>query len=119
MSLAPARAWTTTLATATRKLCPHAPMSSVASQPPFDASPRTPPSIGFFNQARKDAVIQGPLKHYAPITGAEFIAQAMKRNYDAALKAAKLQTYEISEANRDAVVSGTGLEKSEVVGVEA
>jgi hypothetical protein len=75
--------------------------------------------IGFFNQARKDAIIQGPLKHYEPITGAEFIAQAMKRNYDAALKAAKLQTYEISEANKDAVVSGTGLEKRRVVAAEA
>lgn len=69
-------------------------------------------------------------------TGAEFIAQAMKvrlasrcltvvilmltlgftflqRNYEAALVNAKLQTYEVSEetleANKDFVVSGTGV----------
>ncbi|ORY77562.1 hypothetical protein BCR35DRAFT_292142 [Leucosporidium creatinivorum] len=70
-------------------------------------------SIGFFNQARKSANMQGPLKSYPPITGAEFIAQAMQRNYQAALTAAKLQTYEISketeEANKDYVVSGTGV----------
>ncbi|GAA6022003.1 hypothetical protein JCM10207_002403 [Rhodosporidiobolus poonsookiae] len=72
-------------------------------------------SIGFFNQARKGAVIQGPNKAYPKITGAEFIAQAMKRNYDAALQAAKLQTYEVSEetleANKGFDVSGTGLAK--------
>jgi len=35
------------------------------------------------------------------------------------LEAAKLQTYEVSEANKNVVVSGTGLEKSNVVGVKA
>lgn len=35
-------------------------------------------SLGFFNQARRDAVIQGPAKRYPPITGGEFLAQAMK-----------------------------------------
>ena len=37
-------------------------------------------SIAFFNQARSDIVIQGPGKKYAPITGAEFIKQALERN---------------------------------------
>ncbi|KAI5476550.1 long-chain fatty alcohol oxidase, FAO1 [Pseudohyphozyma bogoriensis] len=76
-------------------------------------------SIGFFNQARKSANMQGPLKSYPPITGAEFIAQAMKRNYEAALNAAKLQTYEVSAetelANKDFVVSGTGLSRPPAV----
>lgn len=139
-------------------------------------------SIGFFNQARKSANMQGPLKSYPPIvrlilfllprraqslifaslpappfsslltlshshshtlssphsldlslphpldcsltsqTGAEFIAQAMQRNYQAALDKAKLQTYEISketlEANKDYVVSGTGVGRK-VVAVAA
>ncbi|BGP19217.1 hypothetical protein JCM10213_002086 [Rhodosporidiobolus nylandii] len=72
-------------------------------------------SIGFFNQARKEAVIQGPNKAYPPIKGAEFLAQAMKRNYDAALQKAQLETWEVSreteELNKDYVVSGTGLAK--------
>ncbi|KAM0750351.1 Clavaminate synthase-like protein [Meredithblackwellia eburnea MCA 4105] len=71
-------------------------------------------SIGFFNQANKSANIQGPMKRYPPINGAEFIAQAMKRNYNAALEAAKLETYAISEetleANKNHAVSGTGLD---------
>ncbi|GAA5972433.1 hypothetical protein JCM11641_001843 [Rhodosporidiobolus odoratus] len=70
-------------------------------------------SLGFFNQARRDAVIQGPKKAYPKITGAEFMAQAMKRNYDAALKNASLETYHVSEetiaANKDYQISGTGL----------
>ncbi|GAA5866632.1 hypothetical protein JCM1840_002412 [Sporobolomyces johnsonii] len=70
-------------------------------------------SIGFFNQARKEAVIQGPNKAYPQITGAEFIAQAMKRNYEAAMNKARLETYHVSEetidANRDYQVSGTGV----------
>ncbi|GAA6038316.1 hypothetical protein JCM8097_003940 [Rhodosporidiobolus ruineniae] len=72
-------------------------------------------SIGYFNQARKEAVIQGPKKAYPKITGAEFLAQAMKRNYEAAMKLANLETYAVSketeEANKDYVVSGTGLAK--------
>lgn len=79
-------------------------------------------SIGFFNQACKSAIIQGPLESYPPITGAEFIGQAMARNFQAALEAAKLKTYEISEetleANKDFVASGTGLVKGRAV-VEA
>lgn len=37
-------------------------------------------SIAFFNQARSDTVIQGPEKKYPPITGGQFIADAMERN---------------------------------------
>ncbi|GAA5972167.1 hypothetical protein JCM21900_003692 [Sporobolomyces salmonicolor] len=73
-------------------------------------------SIAFFNQARKGAVIQGPKQAYPPITGAEFIAQAMKRNYEAAMSKAKLETYHVSEetveANKDYQVSGTGVVKA-------
>ncbi|KAM0791879.1 hypothetical protein ACM66B_004134 [Microbotryomycetes sp. NB124-2] len=73
-------------------------------------------SIGFFNQARKSAVIQGPLKRYPEINGAEFIAQAMNRNFAAALEKAKLQTYEIrpeiAELNKGFEASGTGLAKA-------
>ncbi|KAM0753913.1 putative oxidoreductase [Meredithblackwellia eburnea MCA 4105] len=80
-------------------------------------------SIGFFQQSRKSASLQGPLKAYPPITGAEFIAQAMKRNYDAALKSAKLETYEVSEAtleaNKNFEVSGTGLDKLQTVEASA
>ncbi|GAA5964042.1 hypothetical protein JCM8115_000879 [Rhodotorula mucilaginosa] len=72
-------------------------------------------SIAFFNQAARDAVIQGPNKAYPRITGGEFIAQAMQRNFDAAIAKAKLQTYEISqetiEANKGFEASGTGLAK--------
>ncbi|BGO94386.1 hypothetical protein NBRC10512_002084 [Rhodotorula toruloides] len=70
-------------------------------------------SIGFFNQARRDTVIQGPAKAYPKITGGEFIAQAMKRNFEAAQAKAKAKAYEISqetiEANKGFEVSGTGL----------
>ncbi|WWD04625.1 hypothetical protein V865_002696 [Kwoniella europaea PYCC6329] len=37
-------------------------------------------SIAFFNQARTDSIIQGPQKKYPPITGGEFIAEAMAKN---------------------------------------
>lgn len=43
-------------------------------------------SIAYFNQPCKEAKIQGPLKKYAMVTGEEFNANAMKRNY-AALQA--------------------------------
>jgi isopenicillin N synthase-like dioxygenase len=45
-------------------------------------------SMAFFNQPCMDAVIQGPLKKYPVITGREFTAAAMQRNF-AALKAKK------------------------------
>ncbi|GAA5864416.1 hypothetical protein JCM3774_002784 [Rhodotorula dairenensis] len=70
-------------------------------------------SIAFFNQAARDAVIQGPNQAYPKITGGEFIAQAMRRNFDAAMAKAKLETYAISgetvEANKGFEASGTGL----------
>lgn len=99
-------------------------------------------SLGFFNQARREAVIQGPAKLYPKITGGEFLAQAMKvryaaslsshsrqrdadearifsqRNYDAAMKKNQLETYEVKaetlEANKNYQVSGTGLERAKV-----
>lgn len=44
-------------------------------------------SIAFFNQPRKSAKIQGPLKKYPEVTGAEFTRNAMQRNYQAVLEA--------------------------------
>ena len=46
-------------------------------------------SIAFFNQARSDVVIQGPNKKYPPITGGEFIAEAMARNRLASAETAR------------------------------
>ncbi|KAI0408255.1 oxoglutarate/iron-dependent oxygenase [Xylaria palmicola] len=40
-------------------------------------------SMAYFNQPVKDCQIQGPLKKYPVITGAEFIQAAIKRNYAA------------------------------------
>jgi isopenicillin N synthase-like dioxygenase len=45
-------------------------------------------SMAFFNQPCADAEIQGPLKKYPMITGRQFTANAMQRNF-AALKAKK------------------------------
>jgi isopenicillin N synthase-like dioxygenase len=45
-------------------------------------------SIAFFNQPCTDCTIQGPLKKYPMVTGAEFTKAAMERNF-AALKAKK------------------------------
>lgn len=47
-------------------------------------------SIAFFNQPCTDCTIQGPLKKYPMITGAEFTKAAMERNF-AALEAKKEQ----------------------------
>lgn len=48
---------------------------------PREGEPKGPRySIAFFNQARSNIVIQGPKKKYAPITGADFIKQALERN---------------------------------------
>ncbi|KAJ5895011.1 hypothetical protein N7495_006702 [Penicillium taxi] len=49
-------------------------------------------SIAFFNQPCKDSLIQGPLKKYPMVTGAQFNENAMKRNF-AALQV-KLQAVE-------------------------
>ncbi|KAJ5579654.1 uncharacterized protein N7459_005639 [Penicillium hispanicum] len=40
-------------------------------------------SIAYFNQPCKDALIQGPLKKYPMVTGAQFTERAMKRNFAA------------------------------------
>ncbi|KAJ5170044.1 uncharacterized protein N7500_002827 [Penicillium coprophilum] len=40
-------------------------------------------SIAYFNQPCRDALIQGPLKKYPMVTGAEFTDTAMKRNFAA------------------------------------
>ncbi|KAJ5547680.1 hypothetical protein N7513_004914 [Penicillium frequentans] len=40
-------------------------------------------SIAYFNQPCKDALIQGPLKKYPMVTGAQFTDNAMKRNFAA------------------------------------
>lgn len=40
-------------------------------------------SIAYFNQPCKDSLIQGPLKKYPMITGAQFTENAMKRNFAA------------------------------------
>ncbi|KAJ8613214.1 hypothetical protein MRB53_037080 [Persea americana] len=42
-------------------------------------------SMAYFNQASKSTVVKGNTGLYPELTGEEFIAQAMKRNYDAAL----------------------------------
>lgn len=47
-------------------------------------------SIAFFCQPCRSAIIQGPRKKHPPVTGGEFIARAMARNF-AALREAKLK----------------------------
>lgn len=48
-------------------------------------------SIAFFNQPRKSAKIQGPLKKYPMVTGEEFTRNAMQRNFKALLEKTKKQ----------------------------
>lgn len=50
-------------------------------------------SIAFFNQPCLDCEIQGPLKKYPMVTGAEFTKAAMERNYRA-LKAKQAENGE-------------------------
>lgn len=50
-------------------------------------------SIAFFNQPCTDCEIQGPLKKYPKVTGAEFTKAAMERNYQA-LKAKQAENGE-------------------------
>ncbi|GAX81233.1 hypothetical protein CEUSTIGMA_g8665.t1 [Chlamydomonas eustigma] len=40
-------------------------------------------SLAYFNQANKSSVIQGPLQKYPPLTGGDFIQQALDRNFAA------------------------------------
>ncbi|KAF2663496.1 Clavaminate synthase-like protein [Microthyrium microscopicum] len=56
-------------------------------------------SIAFFNQPCKDAKIQGPLKKYPLVTGAEFTKNAMARNF-AALQA-KIHKEEETKVSHD------------------
>ncbi|KZZ98853.1 oxidoreductase domain containing protein [Moelleriella libera RCEF 2490] len=44
-------------------------------------------SIAYFNQPRKSARIQGPLKKYPEVTGEEFTKNAMRKNFKAVLEA--------------------------------
>jgi isopenicillin N synthase-like dioxygenase len=62
-------------------------------------------SMAYFNQPCSDSVIQGPKKKYPPITGAEFTATAMKRNF--AVLAAKKQQLE-EEALKSSPISTGG-----------
>ena len=47
-------------------------------------------SMAFFNQPCTDCEIQGPLKKYSKVTGAEFTRNAMNRNF-AALRAKRAE----------------------------
>lgn len=38
-------------------------------------------SLPFFCQANRDAVIQGPLKKYAPITASDYLNERIRANY--------------------------------------
>ncbi|KAK9865829.1 hypothetical protein WJX84_009561 [Apatococcus fuscideae] len=40
-------------------------------------------SLAWFNQANKESIIQGPLKRYPPVSGGQFMLDAMQRNYEA------------------------------------
>ncbi|KAI9741557.1 MAG: hypothetical protein M1818_004363 [Claussenomyces sp. TS43310] len=64
-------------------------------------------SLAFFNQPCMDSEIQGPLKKYPMVTGREFTANAMNRNF-AALKAKRdaLEQVRANSSNGVAVQSG-------------
>lgn len=59
-------------------------------------------SIAFFNQPCTDAQIQGPLKKYPMVTGAEFTKKAMGRNF-AALQAKKEALAEVRDNVTEAI----------------
>ncbi|KAF2805609.1 leucoanthocyanidin dioxygenase [Mytilinidion resinicola] len=63
-------------------------------------------SMAYFNQPCSDAVIQGPKKKYPPVTGAEFTASAMKRNF--AVLAAKRQQLEEEDLKAKSIAPTTG-----------
>ncbi|KIR40923.1 hypothetical protein I307_05313 [Cryptococcus deuterogattii 99/473] len=54
-------------------------------------------SIAFFNQSRTNTVIQGPQKKYPPITGGEFIAEAMAKNRMQSVEIARQAALENAE----------------------
>ena len=59
-------------------------------------------SMAYFNQPNTDCEIQGPLKKYPVVTGAQFTQNAMKRNF-AALEAKKAANR--SEGNKAGLVA--------------
>ena len=54
-------------------------------------------SIAYFNQAREGTLIQGPLAKYPPLTGRQFMEQAIQRNF-AALAAKRAADAEAAAA---------------------
>ncbi|KAF6820148.1 leucoanthocyanidin dioxygenase [Colletotrichum sojae] len=59
-------------------------------------------SIAFFNQPRKDAIIQGPKGKYPVVTGEEFNRNAMNRMYKAAQE--KLAAKRLAEEKAERVI---------------
>lgn len=60
-------------------------------------------SIAFFNQPCVDCEIQGPLKKYPKVTGAEFTKAAMERNFSAL----KAKQAELEEKKVEPITNGT------------
>ncbi|KAK5724730.1 hypothetical protein LTR15_004777 [Elasticomyces elasticus] len=58
-------------------------------------------SIAFFNQPRKDALIQGPQKKYPLVTGGEFTKNAMSLYYSALQEKREAQLANTSMAAPD------------------
>lgn len=58
-------------------------------------------SLAFFNQPNSDCQVQGPMKKYPMMTGAEFTQRAMTRNF-AALEAKKASN-KMEESKSDLV----------------
>ncbi|KAK5127338.1 hypothetical protein LTR85_006677 [Meristemomyces frigidus] len=63
-------------------------------------------SIAFFNQPRKDALIQGPKKKYPLVTGGEFTAKAMKMYFAALQSKLDAQTPAIQARSASVVAPG-------------
>ncbi|OCL06284.1 iron/ascorbate family oxidoreductase [Glonium stellatum] len=64
-------------------------------------------SIAYFNQPCKDAVIQGPKRKYPVVTGEEFTAAAMKRNFAALQEKKKALAQETAENSKVAALART------------
>jgi isopenicillin N synthase-like dioxygenase len=65
-------------------------------------------SLAYFNQASKSTLIKGTTGKYPELTGAEFIAQAMGRNYDAG--AARETRKAESKSKQQTTVSVTSIQ---------
>jgi isopenicillin N synthase-like dioxygenase len=65
-------------------------------------------SLAYFNQASKSTLIKGTTGKYPELTGADFIAQAMRRNYDAG--AAREAKEAETKSNQLTTVSVSSLE---------